>query len=52
MPGLFVLKSVVALFAVLFGLQFLALFLRNVDVLLGVNEDPEYRDAEDEEGVP
>jgi TRAP-type mannitol/chloroaromatic compound transport system permease small subunit len=51
MPGLFVFKSVVVLFAVLFGLQLLALFLRNVEVLMGVDDDSEYRDAEDEEGA-
>ena len=49
MPGLFVFKSIVAVFAVLFGLQLLALFLRNVEVLLGVEEDTEHQNAEDEE---
>lgn len=41
MPGLFVFKSVVAVFAVLFGLQLLALFLRSVETLLGTEEDQE-----------
>jgi TRAP-type mannitol/chloroaromatic compound transport system permease small subunit len=50
MPGLFVFKSVVAVFAVLFGLQLLALFLRSVETLLGADDDPEYLDTEDQEG--
>jgi TRAP-type mannitol/chloroaromatic compound transport system permease small subunit len=50
MPGLFVFKSVVAVFAVLFGLQLLALFLRSVETLLGADDGPEYLDTEDQEG--
>jgi len=51
MPGLFVFKSVVAIFAVLFGLQVLAMFLRSIAVLLGAEEALEYQDSDDQEGA-
>ena len=49
MPGLFLLKSVILVFAVLFALQFLALFLRSLETLLGLERPPEYYDPEDGE---
>ena len=42
LPGVYLLKSVIAVFAVLFGLQFLSLFLRSILDLFGTsskNED-------------
>jgi len=50
MPGLFVFKSVIAIFAVLFGLQLLALFLRSAQVLLGTDKGSKYWNADDREG--
>lgn len=50
MPGLFVFKTVIAVFAVLFGLQLLALLLRSFEGLFGVKDTPDYHDADDEEG--
>ena len=44
MPGLFLFKSVIVLFAVLFGLQLFALLLRSLDTLLspGGEKDPRF----------
>lgn len=47
LPGVFLLKTVIAVFCVLFGLQILALFLRSVESLLGADEQPERSDPED-----
>jgi TRAP-type mannitol/chloroaromatic compound transport system permease small subunit len=47
LPGLFLLKTVLLVFAVLFALQFLALFLRSLETLLGLERPPQYRDPED-----
>ena len=43
MPGLFLFKSVIVLFAVLFGLQLFALLLRSLDTLLGPGGDKDLR---------
>lgn len=51
MPGLFVFKSVIAVFCVLFGLQILALLLRSIEALFGLDDRPEFHDPEDEEVV-
>lgn len=51
LPGLFLFKSVIAVFGVLFGLQILALLLRSIEALFGIDQTPEYKDAEDEEQV-
>ncbi|MBT5895887.1 MAG: TRAP transporter small permease subunit [Rhodospirillaceae bacterium] len=47
LPGLFLLKSVILVFAVLFALQFVALFLRSLETLLGIKKPPEFHDPED-----
>jgi len=39
MPGLFLFKSVIAVFCVLFGLQILALLLRSLDALISGTEE-------------
>lgn len=49
LPGLFLLKSVILVFSVLFGLQFLALFLRSLQTLLGYAEPLEFTDPDDGE---
>ena len=51
LPGLFLFKSVIAVFGILFGLQILALLLRNIESLMGIDDTPKYHDAEDEEKV-
>ena len=43
MPGLFLFKSVIVLFAVLFGLQLFALLLRSLDTLLSPGGDKDLR---------
>ncbi len=40
MPGLFVFKSVVVVFAILFGLQILALLLRSIETLFSSEDIP------------
>ena len=49
LPGVFLLKTVIAVFCVLFGLQILALFLRSVETLLSVNNEPEFSEPEDQD---
>ena len=48
LPGVFLLKTVIAVFCVLFGLQFLALTLRGIETLLGYDDKPEFTDGDDE----
>ncbi len=47
MPGLFIFKSVIAVFCILFGLQILALCLRSIEIVFGFDDHPDYHDAED-----
>jgi TRAP-type mannitol/chloroaromatic compound transport system permease small subunit len=48
LPGVFLLKTVIAVFCVLFGLQVLALFLRSFETLLGFDDKPDFKDGDDE----
>ena len=52
MPGLFIFKTVIAVFCVLFGLQILALLLRSIEALFGIDERPEFQDREDGDALP
>jgi TRAP-type mannitol/chloroaromatic compound transport system permease small subunit len=49
LPGVFLLKSVIAVFCVLFGLQVLALLLRSIEVLVGRDDKADFVDPEDGE---
>ena len=51
LPGVFLLKTVIAVFCVLFGLQVLALLLRSIEALFGVDDEPEFTDSEDGEAT-
>ena len=48
LPGVFLLKSVIAVFCILFGLQILALFLRNIIALITGQPSPSPYQASDE----
>jgi TRAP-type mannitol/chloroaromatic compound transport system permease small subunit len=48
LPGVFLLKTVIAVFCVLFGLQVFALFLRSIETLLGYEDKSEFVDSDDE----
>lgn len=45
--GLYLFKSVILVFCILFGLQFLALFLRSIGVLVGRDMRSVYREPDD-----
>lgn len=51
LPGVFLLKSVIAVFCILFGLQVLSLFLKSVLSLLGGGDEQELTDPNDGEAA-
>jgi len=51
LPGLFLFKSVIAVFCVLFTLQIIALLLRNIEALLGIDDKPEFQDGDDKDAL-
>ncbi len=51
MPGLFIFKTVIAVFCILFGLQIFALLLRSIESLFGADDPSDYVDPEDEEVI-
>ena len=51
LPGVFLLKTVIVVFCVLFGLQVLSLFLKSLRTLLCDDDAPEFTDPKDSEPV-
>lgn len=51
LPGVFLLKSVIAVFCVLFGMQVLSLFLKSILSLFGDDEEPEITEPKDGEAT-
>lgn len=51
LPGVFLLKTVIAVFCVLFALQVLSLLLKSILALFGGDDEPEFTDPQDGETV-